>query len=156
MSDPYQPPEARLSRRDDVTLYSVNGIVIGTILGSLAAGIFMMFLNYRALGKLDLARKLATWGGIVYVLLIGVSAMIPGAMGINLLVIVLQAALAYFVAEALQGAAIRYHVEHSGALHSGLRAAGVGLLTGVVLIFLLLTVSLFVAALTGGAAPGAG
>ncbi len=155
MADPYQPPEAQLGAGRGATLYSVNGVVIGTVLGSLAAGLFMMYLNYRALGKAALARKLAVWGSVIYVVLISLSALIPGTMSVSLIVIVAQAALAYFVAESLQGAAIRYHAQHQGALHSGFRAAGVGLLTGLALIFLLMTATLLLAALTGSLAPAA-
>lgn len=153
MQDPYQPPSSRLSRPGDPGLYPVHGIVIGTVLGSLAAGIVMLCLNYRSLGKEALARKAALWGGIIYVILIGLSSLLPGSMAVNVIVILGQAGLAYFVAEQLQGAAIRYHATHGRPLHSNLRAAGIGLLTGMVLIFVLLTAALLTAALSGELAP---
>jgi len=154
MSDPYQPPSSRVSRPGDVGLYPVQGIVVGTVLGSLAAAIVMLSLNYRTLGNAGLAKKIAVWGGIVYVLLIALTSLLPGSMAINLLVISGQAVIAYVVAEQLQGAAIRYHRTHGRPLHSMLRAAGVGLLTGMVLIFVLLSAALVTAALGGGVSGG--
>ena len=149
MSDPYQPPSADLGQTSNAKLYSVHGIVIGTFFGSFAAGIVMLYLNYQALGHNNLARRLATWGTAIYLLIVLLSSFVPNSPVFGLLFIVVQALIAYFLADRLQGATIRYHRDRSGAMHSNTRAAGVGLLTGVAIIFALLAVGVLWAILTG-------
>ena len=61
MSDSDQLPD----RQSGASLYSVQGIVIGTVLGTLAAGIVMLFLNYRVLGNTNLSRAIALWGSVL-------------------------------------------------------------------------------------------
>ena len=61
MSDSDQLPD----RQSGASLYSVQGIVIGTVLGTLAAGIVMLFLNYRVLGNTNLSRAIADRKSVV-------------------------------------------------------------------------------------------
>ena len=123
---------------------------MGTILGSLAAAIVLLSLNYRALGRANLARTIMTRGTVLLVLVVGAASLAPNTPIMALLFMVLQAAVAYFLTEKLQGAAIRYHRQRGGAMHSNLRAAAVGFLAGMAMFFLLVFgVSLFMA-LTGG------
>lgn len=131
MSDPYQPS------RSGVGLYSVQGIVIGTVLGSLAAGIVMLVLNYRALGKSDLARAIAIWGSLLCLVVVVLTSFTPGTPPFALMFTVLQGTLAYFLAARLQGPAIAWHRARNGLVHSSLRAAGVGLLTAMAILFIL-------------------
>ncbi len=146
MSDPYQPAPAR-SQPGDVALYSTQGILMGTILGSLAAGVVMIYLNYRALGRAGLATTLATWGTAIFLTIMVLSSLAPPTLTMGLVFMAAQVAIAYFLTEKLQGAAIRYHRERGGAMHSNVRAAGVGFLTGLSLFLLLvLGASLFLAA----------
>ena len=146
MSDPYQP-----SRRpgSTVSLYSVHGVVIGTVLGSLAAGIVMLFLNYRALGKGNLARLIAIWGTVLCVVVVLLTSFAPNTPAFALLFMTLQGTIAYFLAARLQGAAITWHQQHSGHMHSSFRAAGVGFLTGMAILLALMLVS----GLVGGILP---
>ena len=119
---------------------------MGTILGSLAAGIVMLYLNYRALGRANLATTIATWGAASFATVIGIASLTPNTLPMALLFMVLQAAIAYFLTGKLQGAAIRYHRQQGGAMHSNVRAAAVGFLTGMVMFMLLvLGTSLFLA-----------
>ncbi len=62
----------------------------------------------------------------------------------SVLFIVVQSGIAYAIANALQGEAIRYHVARGGPMHSMFRAAGVGLLTGLAVLFALLTATTLV------------
>jgi hypothetical protein len=136
MSDPYQPPSSKIQQAQQPTLYSVQGIVVATVLGSLAAAVVILYLNYRSLNSQRLAEKTALGGALVYLLLIGTAAFLPDVVLLGGLFIVIQTAVAYFAASRLQGGAIAYHREHGGALHSNLRAAGVGLLTALGILFL--------------------
>ncbi len=122
---------------------------MGTVLGSLAAGIVMIYLNYLALGRQHLARTITIWGIALTVGLMTIAAFSPADPSIALLLTGVQAGIAYFLAERLQGAAIRYHRQRDGLMHSNLRALGIGLLTGTALFFVLVVVSAFWATLTG-------
>lgn len=147
MSDQYQQPSQDSS--GSPALYSTSGIVIGTVLGSLAAAVVMLNFNYRALGHQGLARKVAIWGSGLYVLLILLTSQLPASMTVNLLVVTMQALIAFFASHTLQGAAISYHREHRGRIHSNWRAAGVGLLTGMTLLMMLLIATTVIQAITG-------
>jgi len=147
---PDQIPPSGSNPAGTVALYSVGGVVIGTVLGSLAAAVVLLYLNYRALGYESLARKVAGWGTGIYLILIALTSQLPPSMTVNLLVIGIQAVVAYFAASTLQGAAISYHQEHGGYVHSLWRAAAVGLLTGLALIMMLVMTAVFIGSLSGG------
>ncbi len=120
---------------------------MGTILGSLAAGVVMLYLNYHALGRAGLARTIGLWGIALFLTVIGIASLVPNTAPLALLFMGIQAVIAYFLTEKLQGPAIRYHREHGGLMHSNLRAAMIGFLTGLALFFLLVVgASLFMAA----------
>ena len=119
-------------------LYSVRGIIIATILGSLAAGVLMIAMNYLALGRANLAKSVGLAGVAIFLAFIGITLLLPQTLGIALLFTVAQATLAWFVADRLQGAAISYHIEHGHPMHSSLRAALVGFLTGTTPFFMLI------------------
>ena len=153
MSDPYQPSAQHTHQLHRGSLYSVQGVVIASVLGSLAAGVVMLYLNYRALGKVDLAQRWALWGAAIYIVLILIATLLPNTATLALAYNVFQAIVAYFLATQLQGAAIAYHTSQGGSLHSNLRAAGVGLLTGLLLLFLLVFAASLWAVFSGGAEP---
>ena len=154
MSNPYQPPGSRVGQTRGGPLYSVRGIVVGTILGSLAAGVVMMYLNYRALGNFDLAAKVVRWGIGLFAVLTATASFLPANPLFNIGYIVLQGAIAFFFAANLQGSAIRFHEQQNGSMHSTLRAAGVGLLVALAFGFVLVVALTLVAALTGARIPG--
>jgi hypothetical protein len=147
MSDPYQPPSSKIQQGHQPILYSLQGIVVATVLGSLAAAVVILYLNYRSLNSQSLAEKTAIGGIVVYLLLIGIAAFLPDSMLLGGVFIVIQTSLAYFAASALQGSAITYHRERNGAMHSNLRAAGVGLLTGVAIVIVFLVLGTLLAVL---------
>jgi hypothetical protein len=149
MSDPYQPPTSELRRAGEGSLYSVRGIVIASIVGSLAAGIVMLYWNYRTLGRTQLAQRWAPWGAGIYTALILIATLLPNTVTLVLVYNVFQATVAYFLASQLQGAAIKYHQSQGGSVHSNMRAAGVGFLTGIVLLFFLLLATGLWTQLTG-------
>lgn len=149
MSDPYQPPTSELRRAREGRLYSVQGIVIASILGSLAAGVVMLYWNYRTLGRTQLAQRWALWGAGIYTVLILITTLLPNTGILVLVYNVFQAIVAYFLASQLQGAAITYHQSQGGSMHSNMRAAGVGFLIGIVVIVFLLLVTGLWTQLTG-------
>lgn len=124
MSTPPAKPIAR-------PLYSLDGIVIGTLLGSLAAGIYMVTYNYVTLGSMRLARQSVIAGSILYAAILFASWMAPSNLWIALVFALGQAGLAYLLAGRLQGATISYYLQHGGTLHGLFRSALVGLLVGL-------------------------
>lgn len=152
MSDPYQSPAPQHHQVRGGSLYSVQGVVIASVLGSLAAGVVMLYLNYRTLGKVVLAQRWALWGAAIYIVLIGIATLLPNTTVLALAYNVFQAIIAYFLATQLQGAAIAYHTSQGGSLHSNLRAAGVGFLTGLFLLFMLVFTASLWAVYSGSAA----
>jgi hypothetical protein len=130
-------------------LYSVRGIIIATILGSLAAGVLMIAMNYLALGRASLAKSVGLSGVAIFLGFIGITLVLPQTLEIALLFTVAQAALAWFVADRLQGAAIDYHRERGQPMHSTARAALIGFLTGTTLFFLLILLTSIYLMITG-------
>ncbi len=135
--DPYRPPDSELGTSSGKGLYSIRGILIATILASLAAGIFLIYLNYLNLGYDKLAKLTMRWGVVGYMLIVAAASFVPSSLTFGILFIVLQTGLAGIAADRLQGAAINYHREHGGTMHSSLRAAGIGVLAGVAALFAL-------------------
>lgn len=148
MPDRDQPPTAN-RQRAGVALYSIQGIVVGTFLGSLAAAVVMLYLNYRALGRDHLARTVSLWGAGLFVLVMVVASFVPFNLAFGLLFAIGQSAIAFFLADRLQGDAIRYHRENAGPVHSTLRGAAVGFLTGMVIFFISLNIAAIMLGLSG-------
>jgi hypothetical protein len=152
---PDSPPPRINTSSAKIALYPVHGIVISTMLCSLAAAVVMLYINYRALGNDSLARKIALGGGGLYMLLIMLSSQLAPSLTFALIAMVIQGTIAYVLATTLQGAAISYHRDQGGIIHSNLRSVMVGFITGFALLFLLVAASLIVAGITGdlGVAP---
>ncbi len=147
MTDPVQPDSGRPIAT--APLYDLRGVLVGTLLGSLAGGIVLVYLNYVALGKARLARSISLWGGVLFLALIVIGSFTPGNLTVALLSLGAQLAIAWFLTDRLQGEAIRYHQAQGGATHSLGRAAAVGFLTGMAIFFLFLLVGMFFGAITG-------
>jgi hypothetical protein len=111
------------------------------MLGSLAAGAVLLWLNYRTLGNTRLANKVAAGGLALYLVIVTVASMLPNNLLLGTAFITLQTGLAYWSARILQGDAVQYHLTRGGQAHSILRAAGVGFLAGLSVILVLLIVS---------------
>ena len=77
------------------------------------------------------------------------AAFAPVTLTFTLLFGVLQAAIAFFLADRLQGPAIRYHQESGGQMHSEWRAAGMGVLTFLALGFISLNIAAILLAVMG-------
>lgn len=128
------PPEKRL--------YSVNGMVLGAVLGSLAAALYMAAHNYIALGKPLLAKRILRDGLILYCALMLVGLLAPAALGWALVFMVVQGGLTWFAATHLQGPSIEYHQQAGGQLHSMLRSVLVGVCTAFIILFLFTAIAL--------------
>ncbi len=139
-----EPP----TRGEAGPLYSVGAIAVGTVLGSLAAGAVMLWLNYRNLGYPALANRVAALGGLLYLIIIGIASVLPNDPLLGVAFIALQTGIAYWTATALQAKAIAYHQQQGGAMHSLARGALVGFLAGITVIFAMLLIGTLLASFT--------
>ena len=128
------PPDNRIAR----PLYTIDGIVIGTLLGSLIAGIYMMMSNYLAFGSGRLARQTLIGGMGVFALVLLASWAAPPGFLFALVFALGQALLAYLLAGRLQGTSIRYYAERGTQVHGLFRSALVGLLAGALSLIVVL------------------
>jgi len=126
-----------LPRRPVRPLYSLHGIVIGTLLGSVLAGTYMVMHNYIVLGYVGLVRHTIIGGLLLFGITIAVSWIVPANILGILIYAIGQAGLAYLLARRLQGAGISYYVANGGSTHSILRAVLIGVATGFVMLFAL-------------------
>jgi uncharacterized membrane protein YidH (DUF202 family) len=132
----------------NLALFDRYAIAVATVMGTLVAGAVLMWLNYRSMGRPDLANRTLQIAVAVQVLLVAFTAMlIPADSMLQLVPLLLQTALAFFAADQLQGPALRWHLERGATLQSVWRAAGIGFLVGLVIVFLLILVMAVLAAL---------
>ncbi len=139
--------DASTTNRPKAPLYSLDGIVIGTLLGSLIAGIYMMVHNYLALGSVRLAKQMLIGGLIVHALvhtiaLIAITFAPPQVasqvLTFAFVFAVGQAGLAYLVAQFLQGPSILYYETRGAPIHGLFRSVLVGFLAGILASFVAL------------------
>lgn len=136
----------------EVKLYNARAVILATVLGSLAAGVYMLFANYRQLGYPKLALWVALAGWFIYlILIVATSFFPPNSMPVALGFFVLQTAIAYGALQILQAQAIAYHEQHQGKFHSLWTAVTVALIAGgVLLIVTLLNANLLASFGVGG------
>ena len=91
-------------------LYSVRGIIIATILGSLAAGVLMIAMNYLELVRANLARSVGLSGVAIFLGFIGITLVLPQTLEIALLFTVAQALVDKFGGDSLQEMKARWEL----------------------------------------------
>ncbi len=119
-------------------LFTPLGIAIGTALGSLIAGVVMLWMNFRTLGYTRLGNQVAAAGTVAYLVIVALASALPGNPVIGMTFVALQCALAYWIAGKLQGRAIDYHRSAGGPFHGVPMSALVGLVAGLAAVLALL------------------
>lgn len=118
------PEQALPNSIHGLTLYDANSVGLATLLGSPVAGSFLMALNYRRLAMTGKAVVTLIVGVIVtgFAILFGwnlpASVKFPIALALLL--------VTKWLAQSLQGATVKYHVDHGGRLGSRWMAFGSG------------------------------
>lgn len=107
------------------TLFDPNSVGLATLIGGPVAGSFLMALNYRRLGMMGKAFAALAIGTIVTGLAILVGWNLPATVRFPLALALLFATK--WMAQSLQGATVKYHVEHGGRLGSRWTAFASGL-----------------------------
>ena len=98
------------------TLFDANSVGLATLFGGPVAGSFLMFLNYRRLKQTGKAVMALIIGIIVTGLAILIGWNLPKGATFPIALALLFGTK--WVAQSLQGATVKYHVEHGGRLGS--------------------------------------
>ncbi|MCP5183782.1 MAG: hypothetical protein H6993_07455 [Pseudomonadales bacterium] len=117
-------------------LFSTQQVVIATVIGSLIAGILLIWLNYRAMQRPDLATRVALAGLTLQGILLFLGFVLPESPWLSLTLMFAQILLVWLGTERLQGPAIHYHLRNGGATHSTWLAVGMGFAVGFALLIL--------------------
>lgn len=106
------------------TMFDARSVGLATAVGGPVAGSFLMALNYRRLGMKGAAVITLLIGVIVTALAVMIGWNLPKNVTFPLALALLFATLR--LAVSLQGATVKYHVEHGGRLASRWTAFGSG------------------------------
>ncbi len=134
----------------ETRLYPVSGMVVGAMLGSLAAAIYMTAANYFAMERPALARQTLLGGAALFALIVLLPMLAtPLGFGENanplltsIVMALIQGWLASFFGSRLQGAAIAHHRQSGGEVHGLGRSILTSILVVVAMLFLLVTIVL--------------
>lgn len=118
--DPYRPPVATVvdEKPRGRKLYSLNQIAIATLIGSVAAGCFLMAQNFAALGHHSARLRTLGWGVLAALALIGIFQLLPDIPGLSVGINIASLVVVRAVAQDMQGDDIQARLSRGGALHS--------------------------------------
>lgn len=128
----YQTPKSNLTPADMPKLFSVKGITIATVIGSIFAGGLFMSMNYKRMGKPDEARKALVYSVIATIALLGLIMLIPEDLNIpNMVFLLPQIYGMYKIAEIYQKNDLEKHEAEGGEFVSNWAAFGYSLVIGI-------------------------
>jgi hypothetical protein len=132
---PSHPPASALplARRLDAALYAPNLVGLATFLGTPFAGSVLMAINEHRVGRTSVAVKTALAGFLGTGLLLGLASLLPDTFPrfpISIGPLMLMIA----VAKSRQDAFVRQHLAVGGKRGSGWAAAGIALLSAIVVL----------------------
>jgi amino acid transporter len=148
MRNVYEAPSANLgkSQSHEYSLYKITGIGIATFLGSILAGGFLMYLNFKRLGLIEKANKTLIYSSIATVIVFIIIFLIPEDINIpNTAFSIPQIIAMVQIAKHQQGGLIETHAEANGPLASNWKAFGIGLLFTIAIMAVIFGVLFFVA-----------
>lgn len=119
----------------DTKLYSDKSITFATFLGGPLGGGYMISENFKALGKEDQARWALILAVSLSLAIIMLLLLLPGDIVESMprqLFPIAYTAVAYLVVNKHQQKAISHHREAGFPFYSGWRAAGIGLISGLI------------------------
>lgn len=134
-SDPYKPPEARLSdgRVGEEKLYSPGQVAGAAFLGGPLAGCWLMAANYSEFGNEGARRQTLIWGVLGTLAVLGLSLVLPARFP-NSVLPVAYALVLRQAAVGLQGTQFEQHLAAGGQKHSWWRVVGISLVCLVVVL----------------------
>ncbi len=142
---PTDLPNSRTNTSQE-PLYSVWAVVLATFLGSPLAGGVLLSMNCRRLSQPRAIRDIFIWTGMLTVGSLLLSRLIPQEQRmIEALLVGLQVFVMYFLATRLQGRALVLHLQQGGELASYWSAIAIGIVCGIVLLWILVGLGLVIA-----------
>ena len=140
------PPTSLPRRTTDVTserLYSVLAVVLATFLGSPIAGGVVLSLNCQRLAQPGVIPQILLWTGLLTCASVTLGGLVPSDLRlIEALLVLVQVAIMYLLATRLQGRAIAAHIQRGGEMASHWGAVGIGVVCGLILLWLLVGLGL--------------
>ena len=132
--NPYQAPQAELvaSVAGARPLYSIGAVGIATFIGSPLAGALLLTRNLAALGRSSESGGIWGLAVAVFVALTALALILPESVP-ALPFTIAQLMWMTWLTQQRVGEQIRVHREQAGIFHSNWKAAGIGLLFGVVI-----------------------
>jgi hypothetical protein len=141
--NPFAPPSELADVRDapaktsakftGVRVYSPNQVLGATFLGSPIASAWLMAENFVAFGNTSAARKAWLWGVVATAAILGLSTLVPDGVPTSPVAIA-YAFVAKHLAEKYQARDIATVLTGGGSHYSSWRAAGLGLLSLLVVL----------------------
>ena len=143
MEDLYKPPKSNVTLEDndrdyDYRLFKVSGIGVATFFGTVLAGGYLMYRNFKSLGKHAEANRALMWSAVAVVAIVGISLLLPEdinspSIGFTVVqvVVITQLAKKHF------SDALLDHELRGGKLASNWLAFGISLLVLLVLAVIL-------------------
>ena len=140
------PPTDLPRRTTDVAserLYSVLAVVLATFFGSPVAGGIVLSLNCQRLAQPGVIPQILLWTGLLTCASVTLGGLVPSDLRlIEALLVLVQVAIMYLLATRLQGRAIAAHIERGGEMASHWGAVGIGIVCGLILLWLLVGLGL--------------
>ena len=131
-------------------LYTVWAVVLATFLGSPLAGGVLLSMNCRRLSQPSLVRDIFLWTGLLTLGSLLLGGLVPQEQRLlEAMLVGVQVFIMYFLAARLQGRAIALHLQQGGEIASYWSAVGIGIVCGIVLLWVLVGLGLMPAPSTG-------
>ena len=109
-------------------LYSLKGLVLATIIGSMLSAAVLIYLNYAALGRKRSGLQIFAFIVVSWALVLGASLFIPDFPGAIIISMAIQAYLTLVIGNKLFGNTYAKFEENSGTYYSLWRCAGIAIL----------------------------
>ncbi len=149
MENLYQAPESNIEnvveeKSYDYKLFKTSAVGVATFFGTVLAGGYIIYRNYKALGKEAEGKKVLIWSAIATVLIFAVTFLIPDSVDIpNSVFTVAQVIAMVQLAKKWFELPLSDHEKYNGKFESNWLAFGISLLIMLVVLVCLIPVIYF-------------
>lgn len=122
-------PTANLNEQNtaSISLYQLSAVALATFFGTVLAGGYIMYINFKNLGLEKKAKNSLIYSFIATILILGISMLIPDEVP-NMAIIVPQLLAMSHIAKTQQAAMIEEHINSGGMMFSNWKAFGISML----------------------------
>ncbi len=130
--------------REDKKLYSKSAMSLATFIGGPWAAGYLVSKNYRVFNEPKRGRIAFVFGIVFTLLLMLIGFLLPEKIGGGAMLIpILSVAVVRFFVDKYQGVHLKQHIQEDGSFYSLWRATGVGVVSFVSIIFVVLGITFF-------------